>query len=562
MTYTRILLAGSYRDGPGAETLPVGRRGRPQFRYDRFVELVARLRASRRVSTVLIEHRPDFEPGGLAAAESIRAALEGLAAAGKHLIYFCEDCDTVALYLASACRTRVLHPAGELRVLGFSRRFFFPRKWFERLGGRAVVIRRGEYKSAADGLRTDSLDPPNRRQHYEYLDRAYRRFRETVAAALSKETSDLDVLASGHVLPAEQAVEHGWMTETATLCELERRLEDEKQKCRTPRLKGRFGRRGPRIAVLYLHGAICDGESRRHPLLGNCVGDRTVSLDVRRLADDRKTAGVVLRVSSPGGAVLASESIRTELAYLRGKKPLVVSMGDVAGSGGYWIACEAERIFAEPDTLTGSVGVLTVAFDLTAGLKRHGIATDTVETAPHAELASPFRRLSRDDYRILDERVQRVYEDFLTRVAEARGMSPDAVEQIAAGRLWSGEAAREVGLVDELGGLPAAVSWLAERLGAKRVRQRHYPEVKPSLAQRLLAKNVPIGGAGAEPPTAGEAAAALRGAAAPGGVAAAPHGTLLAVVPELLLDASGFGGRRPGGHYFGGFPTVGGGPIA
>lgn len=542
MAYARITLSGSYRDGPVREGLPLAGRQRPTFHYHRFFELTDRIARSRRIKTVVIDYRGDFSPGGFAAAKSIRDALVRLATAGHELIFCCEECDTIGLYLASACTSRVIHPAGELTVLGFARRFVFFKRLTDRFGARTTVIRRGVYKSAGDAFRTDSLDPANREQYETFYGGVHRSITAAIAQALGKSEEDLAVLTDGHLLPAEQAVSHGWMTEAATVEEVVRRLEDAKQKKRAVNVRGRLRRRGSRIAVLFLDGALCDGESRRDPVLGSCVGDRSFTREIRALASDRRTRGVVLRVSSPGGSALASETIRRELAALHAKKPVVVSMGNVAGSGGYWVSTEADRVFAEPGTLTGSIGVLTLLFEIETPLKRSGVTSDVVRTGPFAELASPFRRLSRDEYHILESRVEQVYGDFLERVASARNMTPQAVEEVAGGRVWSGADAAEVGLVDELGGLPDAITWLAGHLEAKRVSVRIYPEVKPSLLARVLWKRLSAGAAYGDGGSAGAAMSAAAGLQAAGlaaaGLAAARtlHGRPLAVVPEVVFS--------------------------
>jgi protease-4 len=318
-------------------------------------------------------------------------------------------------------------------------------------------------------------------------------------------------------------------------------------------LRGRYGR-GKRIAVLFLEGAVCDGESRRHPLFGTCFGDRTSSREIRKLADDKKVKAVVLRVNSPGGSAIASETIRGELAYLREKKPVVVSMANVAGSGGYWISTEAERVFADALTLTGSIGVLMLLLEVETVLRKHGVTTDAVETARLAGIGSPLRKMTREEHHLLETRVEQVYEDFLRRVATARSRTPEDTESVAGGRVWSGRDAVEVGLADELGGLPDAIEYLRRSLGKKRVSVHVYPEVKTSLLQRIIYKNLKGTAAGAGPwtsggagPFAGAAAEAgalpgwaafqATGGAAAAGISAARalHGVPLAVVPELVF---------------------------
>lgn len=533
MAYTRILLSGSYHDGPTREGLSVGGRSRPRFRYDHFLERAHRALRSRRIGTIVIDHRADFSPGGFAAVESLRAELLRLADAGKQLVYCCEDCDFLTLYLASACATRIIHPSGELRVLGIARSFLFFRRLLDRFGARVTVLRRGQYKSAADAFRRDSLDPHNREQYEAFYRGVHSRMLETIARSLGKAPGDLDVLIEGHVLPAEQAVSHGWMTRAATVHEIRRDLEkEEKQKHRQTKLRGRIGRRGAGIAVLFLDGAICDGESRRDPVLGRCVGDRSFVREIRSLADDTRTRAVLLRVNSPGGSALASESIRRELVYLHRKKPVAVSMANVAGSGGYWVATEADRVFAEAGTLTGSIGVVMLVTELETTLKRQGITSDVVRTGRFADLAGPFRRMSRDEHHLLDARIEQVYEDFLERAAAARHMSREEIERVAGGRVWSGADAVSIGLVDELGGLPEALEWLRSHLGTRRVALRFRPVVKQSVVERVLAKRLSAHLDGGVPGSAAAAAGVELGASL-----SALTGRPLAVVPEYLTGA-------------------------
>lgn len=533
MAYTRILLSGSYHDGPAGEGLSVARRSQPRFRYDRFFEQVRRLLRSRRIKTVLIDHRADFSPGGFAAVESIRAELVRLTEAGKKVVFCCEDCDFLTLYLASACSTRVIHPSGEVRVLGVARQFIFFRRLLDRFGARVTVLRRGQYKSAADGFLRDSLDSANREQYEAFYGGAHNRLLAAIAEGLGKTSEDLGVLIDGHVLPAEQSVGHGWMTRAATVHEVVRELEDDSgEKRRATKLRGRMGRRGKRVAVLFLDGAICDGESRRDPALGRCVGDRSFTREIRSLAEDKRVKGVVLRVSSPGGSALASESIRRELIALHRKKPIVVSMANVAGSGGYWVATEADRVFAEPGTLTGSIGVIMLLPELETTLKRQGITSDAVRTGRFADLGTPFRRMRRDEKELLDTRIEHVYEDFLDLASAARNMSREEIEAVAGGRVWSGADAVSVGLVDELGGLPEALEWLRSKLQSRRLALRFHPQVKPSIIERVLAKRL-------------SAAAGIVGAGAPPGIVgtrAVAEAVLalrrrpLAIVPEHLAD--------------------------
>jgi protease-4 len=289
------------------------------------------------------------------------------------------------------------------------------------------------------------------------------------------------------MLSAEDALEEGWVHEIRTSDQLRREWKRQKHRSRSVKKVGRsYGRGRKKIAVLVFEGAIIDGKSKRHPLLGQAVGAESFVPHVHKLADDSSVKGVVLRVNSGGGSAAASEDIRNALEELREKKPLVVSMSETAASGGYWISCGAERIFAHADTLTGSIGVITLHLAVQNFLKRYGINAESLRTGPHADLGSALRPITGEEKKLLDGTVERLYRSFIRRVADARNQDPRRVEKIAGGRVWSGSDALQEGLVDEVGGLVQAVDYLKGQLGLPKPKVVFYPRVRRSLIERLL----------------------------------------------------------------------------
>ncbi len=252
-----------------------------------------------------------------------------------------------------------------------------------------------------------------------------------------------------------------------------------------------------KIAVLVFEGAIIDGKSKQHPLLGQAVGPESFIPHIRKLEEDKSVKGVVLRVNSGGGSATASEDILDALARLREKKPLVVSMSEVAGSGGYWIATEAERIFAHHATLTGSIGVILMFFYLEKFLKKHGITASSLKTGPYADLGSVLRSMDKKERELMDAEVERIYRQFLERVSRCRGRSEDEIDAVARGRVWSGFEARQQHLIDEIGGIESAVAYLLGKLELPRAKVQFYPRIKRSFLEKQIEKAGPSASSGA-----------------------------------------------------------------
>jgi protease-4 len=248
-----------------------------------------------------------------------------------------------------------------------------------------------------------------------------------------------------------------------------------------------FGRRA-RIAVIYGVGAIVGGESTEDAVFGRVMGSDTIAGAFEKVRKDRSIDAVVFRVDSPGGSDVASDVIWREAMLTREKKPVVVSMADVAASGGYWIATASDSIVAEPTTITGSIGIFAGKLNLAGFYHNLGISTDGVETSPNADFFSSTRSFTPEERERLRAIIKTGYDTFLERVAESRKKTIEEVHAVAQGRVWSGEDAQELGLVDELGGLRRAIEIAKERAGFDadaRVELRIFPEKKP-LFEYLL----------------------------------------------------------------------------
>jgi len=492
MKYSRIILRGRFREtGPMSKSLIAAAR-RDTFRFDLFLAHVEWLLQRKKIDTVLVECRNGFQAGSVSNAEAIRRELGRLASAGKNLVFAADTYDAVALYLASATSIRLIHPLGQVQFLGLSRSLFYVRNFLENAGVALTVFRRGAYKSAGDRFLRNEPSEEERQQITEYLGTLHAELTSAIREGYRKSAEEIEELISGRILYGSDAVEAGWADETALPNDLIDRWKEQKAKeVSWKKQRPRYGK-GKKIAVLVFDGAIVDGTSRQHPLLGQSVGAESYIGYIRSLADDKKIAGVVFRVNSPGGSAIASESVARELERLAEKKPLLVSMGSVAGSGGYWITTPARRVFAERTTLTGSIGVLMIVADARRLLNRLGISETSLKTAAHADLGQPFRELTPEERDYLEQNVEAVYERFLEKAARARKSSVDEIRSVAEGRVWSGEAAVARGLADEVGGLTKAVSYMKGLLRTDRVSVEFHPRPHFSLVERVLLKNAAV----------------------------------------------------------------------
>ncbi len=498
MKYAVLSLDGIYREtAPQVRSLFAAGRG-PAFRHDAFLARVERILRDKRILRVLVDHKVGFHARHLAGLEAVRRELDRLKAGDKEVVYYARSYAAAELYLASACSWSVIHPLGSLEFLGLSHSFVFLKGLLKKHKIEADVIRRGRYKSAGDPFRVDSIDRHNREQYERILDNGMDELREKISGGLAKRREDLDALLEGRALSAAEAVEEKWVRRSATREDL---LEEwKKEKLGRDPLKGAgIGRGRKRIAVLFFEGLIIDGASRVDPLSGQAIGADSYLPVIEHLAKRRSVKGVVFRINSPGGSSVASQEIGEAIRRLAAKKPVVVSMGEVAGSGGYWIAAPAERIFAERTTLTGSIGVISMVFSADGLLAERGVTAGTLRRGEHADAGSPLRRLTAKERSMFDARVERVYRAFVETVAASRKRSSEEIRKIAEGRVWAGEDALGVGLVDEVGGLSDAIEHLKKKLALKKARIEFHPRLRYSLFERLVLRNarleLPLGGA-------------------------------------------------------------------
>ncbi|MBI5915481.1 MAG: signal peptide peptidase SppA [Bacteroidetes bacterium] len=431
---------------------------------------------------------------GLASAATIREAILKFRESGKFVVANSKYYSQGGYYLASAADRVYINPLGTIDFHGFSAMIPFFKDMLDRVGIRMEVFYAGDFKSATEPYRLNEMTPKNRLQMREFLEPVYINFLADIGKSRGKEVGELRKMADGlKVRSADDAVALGLADQVGyvddAIADMKKRMglkpEDKINVVGLEDYAMSFKKKKDysakdKIALVYAEGIINmnDGEK------GSIVDDEYVKL-LRDIRQDEKIKAIVVRVNSPGGSAIASENIWRELslAKVSGKK-IVVSMGDYAASGGYYIACMADKIVAEPNTLTGSIGVYSMMPNMTKLFdEKLGIHWDTVKTTRYSTGVNPFYDIAPEEQNYLQQSTQAMYETFLKRVADGRKMTRDSVHQIAQGRVWVGPKAKEIGLVDEIGDLDRAMEIAADLAGIKKYRVSEYPAHKEPLQE-------------------------------------------------------------------------------
>ena len=408
---------------------------------------------------------------GFAALAEVRAALAAFRASGKPVVAYLDFATTRDLYLAAGASDLVLDPYGSLVVTGLASEPTFFAGAFERFGVGVQVTKVGDYKSYAEPFVRKDLSPANREQMEKLLGDLWGDLRGDIAADRKLQPADLQALidAEGVIAPASAvnarlvdrlAYRDEVLAQLKTATGVTAAADPFKQVTLADyarALPSRKSNREHQIAVIYAEGAIVDGEGENDE-----VGGDRFSRELRALRQDDDVKAIVLRVNSPGGSATASEHIQRELRLAAEDKPVIVSMGSYAASGGYWISAYGDYIFAEPTTITGSIGVVGIHFDVQKLANQLGVTWDCVKTARYADIFTISRPKTESELAIFQGMVEWIYGEFIRKVAEGRELEPEEVRKIAGGRVWSGREAVNLGLVDELGGLDAAIDYAAK----------------------------------------------------------------------------------------------------
>jgi protease IV len=410
---------------------------------------------------------------GFATLKEIRAALAKCRAAGKKIIAYGVEWGEKEYYLSSVADTVVVNPLGGMEVNGFGSQPMFLAGALQKYGVGVQVVRVGKFKGAVEPYILDKLSPENREQTQKLLDDVWREWRLTVGGSRKIDPQKLQNIADSQpVLESAQAKQQGLVDRVGYYDEVVSDLKkltsvtDKEKSFQQVSIKdyaevpgkslGVERESNNKIAIVYAEGEIVDGDGDD----GQVGGDRFAKI-FSKIRQDGDVKAVVLRINSPGGSAIASEIIQREIRLTREIKPVVVSMGDVAASGGYWIATDSNRIFAQPNTITGSIGVFGLLLNFQKIANNNGITWDSVKTGKYADSQTSSRPKSPEELEVYQRSVNRIYNLFLNKVAQGRKLPQTRVAEIAQGRVWSGTAAKEIGLVDEIGGLDAAISYAA-----------------------------------------------------------------------------------------------------
>ncbi len=437
---------------------------------------------------------------GLATLKEVRAALERFRAAGKTVVAYNTDWGEQQYYLSSVANTIVLNPLGALEINGLSAQPVFLAGALQKYGIGVQVLRVGKFKAAVEPFLLTKMSPENRQQTQKLLGDVWGEWRAAVGKSRKLSPQQLQAIADNKaVLLADEARKQGLVDKVAYFDEILGQLKqltgnDKEDKtfrqisiteyAEVPGKSLGVERNSKnQIGVVYAEGNIVDGEGG----VGEIGGDRFATM-FRKLRQDDDIKAVVLRVNSPGGSATASEVIQREVLLTRKVKPVVVSMGDVAASGGYWIVTDANRIFAEPNTVTGSIGVFGLLLNVQKLANNNGITWDVVKTGRYADadMQTISRPKSPQELALYQRSVNQIYNLFLSKVAQGRKLPEQKVAEIAQGRVWSGVAAKDLGLVDEIGGLDAAIQYAAKlALLGNDWELQEYPEAR-TFAERFL----------------------------------------------------------------------------
>ncbi len=418
-----------------------------------------------------------------AKASEVRDAVREFRASGKKVFAYIEEAPEFdkEYNLATACDRIILHPLGWLGVNGIGGWVPFFKQGLDKLGIEAEFEHVEEFKTAYNMFMEKGFTEAHRVMLEAIYQDIFSEYVRAVAEARKKSETEVKAIIDQGLYQGDQALDAGLVDDLRYEDELGKLLREGDRKLhRTPLSEylrvspASLGlETGRKIAVIYAAGAIVSGE---RPF--GTIGGRTLSRAIRRAREDRSVAAIVLRVDSPGGSAVASDVIWRETALAKKEKPLVVSMSDLAGSGGYWISMAAHRIVAQPQTLTGSIGVLGGKFSLAGLYQKLGITAEKMTFGRRADLFSTFRPFSREDRKLLKEQILWTYDKFLSKAAEGRNLSREDVDRVGRGRVWTGGRAKEVGLVDELGGLDKALDLAKELAGipaAEKVRLVVWP---------------------------------------------------------------------------------------
>lgn len=447
-----------------------------------------------KIAGILIELPTGFSAGNAALKEAHEMLL-AFKQSGKFVVAYNEIIADNTYYLAATADAVYLNPAGLMFYNGYYANVTFLKGMLEKIGVEPQIFRVGKYKSAIEPLINDRMSDENREQTKLFVETLYGTYLADIAASRGKSVNDLRAISDSMLIrrPSD-AVKYGMvdslMFYDQVIADLKNRIGLDAKKdlpfvtlakyMKTKGLKKEETAK-ERIAIIYANGEIQSGEGD-----DETIGSARISEAIRKAREDEKVKAIVLRINSPGGDAMASDVIWRETVLAKQSKPVIVSMGNLAASGGYYIACAADTIVAQPNTITGSIGVFGVYPIMQKLLnEKLGVTFDGVGTGQFSDIGRIDRPMREDEKAIFQGLVDDIYADFISKVGEGRSMDTAAVHEIAQGRVWAGADAQKIGLVDVLGGLDTAVAIAARKAGLEKYQLKQYP-VQKDFLQKLM----------------------------------------------------------------------------
>ena len=435
-----------------------------------------------------------FFQGGYAGAKEIRESLLDFKKSGKWVVAYSETFSEVSYYLASVADKIYLNPEGDIEFNGLSIEVSFFKKMFDKLEIKPEIFRVGDFKSAVEPFFLDKMSEANRLQLKELIDGINASTKNEIAESRKIEFNELKKIADQMLVTSPQDAQRYRLVDSLfyfdqVQADLRSRLGLSKNKKVTfvkyHKYKKSFVAASDsknEIAVIVAEGDIVSGKAKE-----GLIGSETFTEELRKARTNDKVKAIVLRINSPGGSALASDVMWREVRLAAKEKPIIASMSHLAASGGYYMAMGCDTIVAEPSTITGSIGVFSVLFDLSSFLdKKIGITFDEVKTGEVGELITVTRPLTPFEKSVWQKRTDKIYEGFTTKAAEGRHMNVEQLRKVASGRVWTGTQAKEKGLVDVLGGFDDAVNIAAKKAGIENdFKLKFYPKQKNFFAQWL-----------------------------------------------------------------------------
>lgn len=477
--------------------------GKPLTMRD-YIEALRRARDDGRVNGLLV--RVDGPDVGFAKAQELRDAILDFQSTGKWAVAYLETAGEFSpgnrdYYLATSCGSIWLAPPGDINLTGVRAQVSFLRGTLDKLGIYPDYDHIGKYKTAKNLFTDTTMTEAYRESMDKIVDGAYGQMKRGIALARKLSEEEAVALIDRGPFTGPQALEEKLIDSLGYRDQVEEHLK-ERNGGSLPLMKvgrylksGRFYNRGVKVAVVYGQGPVTRGESDQDLFSGDSsMGSDTIAEAIKAAREDESIKAIVFRVDSPGGSYVASDVIWRQVSLTKGVKPIVVTMGDVAGSGGYFVSMAADRIIAEPGTITASIGVVAGKFITTGFWNKLGITTDAVQRGRHSTFFARDQKYTPEERAIFQTWLERIYKDFVGKVAQGRGKTFDEIHAIAQGRIWLGEDALKLGLVDELGGLTTAIRSaleLAKLDPQSRVRLVTLPEPK-SLFQRILSDDAEV----------------------------------------------------------------------